>query len=90
MSLKKILTSKSEKDISFGGKCIPKGSKVVMGIRCPKCSTFYPTATRIERCNTKECGYVSKPEPTRKELKQYIKAVKKRAYKVKEANLTPA
>ena len=90
MSLKKILSHKAEKDISIDGRCIPEGSKVVMGIRCPKCSTFYPTATRIERCNTKGCGYVSKPEPTRKELKQYIKAVKKRAHKVREANLTPA
>lgn len=55
--LRHVLTQKIDEDIkdADGKVQVKAGSKLIRGVHCPKCNTFYPYAVRISACNT--CGW---------------------------------
>ena len=53
----KVVKEKGLKDDK--GKEIKEGTKLIRGIYCPQCHTFYPLAARLWACNV--CGYKVPP-----------------------------
>jgi hypothetical protein len=80
MNLRQVLTGKTTKGITTKDKYIPPGTKVIKGVRCPECGTFYPMASRITRCNTPGCNYVGKKQLTHREMKHQLKRIRREKY----------
>ena len=84
MNLRKLFTKKSEKDQTIDGRLIPAGSKMIKGVRCPECGTFYPIASRISVCNTEGCKFQGQKKIKRHEIKKQLKRIRVEAKKKAE------
>jgi len=70
-----LFKSKAEKDITADdGKIITKGTKLVKGVKCPECGTFYAKCFDLYICN--KCRYRKKrlkPHQLKKYKKDLIR-----------------